>query len=89
MKESGEKAPTGDEVERGVELEKEQFARQKRLEVRVGRWAPEVDLIHLRAGGVEVKPVLISYADEYSHLAIEGQFTGGRAPLSVKRRTWQ
>jgi hypothetical protein len=67
VKKPREKATTRDEVQWRMQFEKHQFAWLERLKIGCRRWTPEIDFFHLRAGCVEIKPVLIRYGNEYSH----------------------
>jgi hypothetical protein len=61
VKKPREEAATRDEVQWRMQFEQHQFARLERLKIGCRRWTPEIDFFHLRAGCVEIKPVLIRY----------------------------
>jgi hypothetical protein len=67
VKKPREEATARDEVQWRMQFEKHQFAWLERLKIGCRRWTPEIDFFHLRAGCVEIKPVLIRYGNEYSH----------------------
>src|ERR1700719_4812846 len=69
MDKTGEESATDYEIARGVKLKQQHFTSAKSLKWCLGRWAPEIYLIHLRLGRMQLKPFVIGDRNEEIHRA--------------------
>ena len=83
VKKTREEAATRDEVQWRMQFEQHQLARPERLKIGCRRWTPEIDFFHLRAGCVEIKPLLIRYI---RIAGVDQEFTAARLLAKKQQR---